>query len=100
MNPAPLKLLTIVCEAHARGPVTDLLRAAGAHGWTLFPVEGEGARGPRPADIPEFANLQIQVVVQPELAGELLRQLARDYFPHYGMIAYTSDVQVVRRDKF
>jgi nitrogen regulatory protein PII len=64
MQTHAMKLLTIVCEAHARGPVLDLLRSAGAHGWTLFPVEGDGAGGGRPADIPEFTNLQIQVVVQ------------------------------------
>lgn len=100
MTPTPLKLVTIICEAHARGPVLDLLRAAGAHGWTLFPVEGDGSRGARTADIPEFTNLQIQVVVQPAVAAELLARLARDFFPRYGMIAYAADVQVVRRDKF
>lgn len=100
MTPTPLRLVTIICEAHARGPVLELLRTAGAHGWTLFPVEGDGARGARPADIPEFTNLQIQVVVQPAVAEELLARLARDFFPRFGMIAYASDVQVVRRDKF
>lgn len=100
MNTHLMTLVTIVCEAHARGPVTDLLRATGAHGWTLFSVEGEGSRGGRPADIPEFANLQIQVIVRPEVAETLLAQLARDYFPRYGMIAYASDVRVLRKDKF
>ncbi len=100
MNTHAMKLLTIVCEAHARGPVTELLRTSGAHGWTLFPVEGEGARGGRPADIPEFANLQIQVVVRPEVAAALLERLGRDFFPRYAMIAFTSDVQVLRAQKF
>ena len=71
-----MKLVTIVCEAHARGPVTDLLRKVGAHGWTLFPVEGEGARGDRPADIPEFTNLQIQAIVPPAVATMLLESQA------------------------
>ena len=100
MTPHARKLVTIVCEAHARGPVTDLLREIGAHGWTLFLVEGEGARGDRPADIPEFSNLQIEVVVRPEVAAALLDRLAREYFPRYGMSAYASDVTVVRSDKF
>lgn len=96
----PMKLVTIVCEAHARDPVLALLRETGAQGWTLFTVEGEGARGGRPADIPEFANLQVEVVVRPEVAAVLLERLARDFFPRYGMIAYESDVRVWRRDKF
>lgn len=100
MQTHQMKLVTIVCEAHARGPVLDLLRSAGTHGWTLFPVEGEGAGGDRPADIPEFTNLQIQVVVRPEVAASLLERLGRDYFPHYGMIAFAADIQVLRADKF
>lgn len=96
----PMKLVTIVCEAHARDPVLALLRETGAQGWTLFTVEGEGAKGGRPADIPEFANLQVEVVVRPEVAAVLLERLARDFFPRYGMIAYESDVRVWRKGKF
>jgi nitrogen regulatory protein P-II 2 len=100
MNTHAMKLVTIVCEAHARGPVTELLRHAGAHGWTLFAVEGEGAQGRRPADIPEFTNLQIEVIVRPEVADALLERLSREFFPRFAMIAFTSDVQVVRPAKF
>lgn len=95
-----MKLVTVVCEAHARTPVLELLRATGAHGWTLFPVEGEGAGGCRTADIPEFTNLQIQVVVRPEVAEMFLEQLGREFFPHYAMIAFAADVQVLRQGKF
>ena len=100
MQTHAMKLLTIVCEAHARGPVIDLLRATGAHGWTLFPVEGDGAGGHRAADLPEFSNLQIEVVVRPEIATALLERLERDFFPRYAMIAFTGDVQVLRAGKF
>jgi hypothetical protein len=52
------------------------------------------------ADIPETANVQLQVIVRPEVAITLLERLERDYFPRYGMIAYASDVQVIRSGKF
>ncbi|MDI1248039.1 MAG: hypothetical protein PSV13_04065 [Lacunisphaera sp.] len=100
MQTHPMKLLTVVCEAHARTPVLDMLRATGAHGWTLFPVEGEGAGGCRTADIPEFTNLQIQVVVRLEVAEMLLKRLEREFFPRYTMIAFAADVQVLRQGKF
>jgi len=100
MNTHPMKLVTIVCEAHARDAVTKLLRDAGAHGWTLFSVEGDGSQGKRPADIPEFANIQIEVIVKPEVAGHLLERLGKDFFPRYGMIAFESDVRVIRAAKF
>ena len=95
-----MKLVTIICEAHARKPVTELLRDVGARGWTAFAVEGDGDKGPRLADIPETANVQLEVIVRPEVATLMLERLERDYFPRYGMIAYAADVQVIRSGKF
>ena len=100
MNLYPMKLVTIVCEAYAKDAVTKLLREVGAHGHTLFPVEGDGSQGKRPADIPEFANIQIQVIVRPEVAEQLLKRLGQDLFPRFAMIAFESDVRVLRREKF
>jgi nitrogen regulatory protein P-II 2 len=95
-----MKLVTIVCEAYAQDAVTKLLHEVGAHGWTLFAVEGDGSQGKRPADIREFANIQIEAVVQPEVSDKLLEHLAKDFFPRYAMIAFESDVRVLRREKF
>ena len=100
MNLHPMKLVTIVCEAYAQEAVTKLLRETGAHGWTSFAVEGDGSRGKRPADIREFANVQIEVVVQPEVAPKLLARLEQEFFPRYAMIAFESDVRVLRPKKF
>lgn len=100
MSTHPMKLVTIVCEALAREPLTALLSEVGAHGYTLFTVEGSGAQGHRAADIQEFANIQVQVIVPPAVAGQLLTRLQQDFFPRYAMIAYEGDVRVLRRDKF
>ena len=100
MSLYPMKLVTIVSEAYAREPVTKLLRAVGAHGYTLFAVEGDGSRGERTADIKEFANIQIEVIVPPEVSQKLLEHLEREFFPRYGMIAFESDVRVLRASKF
>ena len=100
MNLYSMKLVTIVCEAYAQDAVTKLLRETGAHGWTLFAVEGDGSQGRRPADIREFANIQIEVVVPPEVAEKLLARLEKDFFPRYAMIAFESDVRVLRQGKF
>ena len=100
MNLHPMKLVTIVCEAHARDAVTKLLREVGAHGYTLFAVEGDGSRGERPADIPEFANIQIEVILPPDVSSKLLELLGAEFFSRFGMVAFESDVRVLRRDKF
>ena len=95
-----MKLVTIICEALARSTVTELLHEIGAHGYTLFPVEGVGAQGSRVADIEEFANIQIEVLLPPERATELMTRLDRDFFSHFAMIAYTADIEVIRSAKF
>ena len=100
MTTHPMKLVTIVCEAYAKDAVTKILREVGAHGYTLFAVEGDGSRGKRPADIPEFANIQIEVLVPPEVALILLERLERELFPRYAMIAFESEVRVLRPKKF
>ncbi len=100
MTTYPMKRVTIVTEALAREAVKRLLAEVGAQGYTIFPVEGAGARGERPADIAEFGNIQVEVIVRPPTANELLGRLHREFFPRYAMIAYESDVQVLRGDKF
>ena len=95
-----LKLVTIVCEALARASVTEMLHEVGAHGYTLFPVEGVGAQGSRVADIEEFGNIQIEVVLPPEPALQLLERLERDFFSRFAMIAFSTDIEVIRSAKF
>lgn len=96
----PMKRVTIVCEAFGIEAVTRLLREVGAHGYTLFPVEGDGSRGKRAADTREFANIQVGVLVPPAASGRLLEALGRDLFPRFGKIVYESGVRVRRPHKF
>ena len=100
MNTHPMKLVTIVCEAYAKEAVKKLLREVGAHGCTIFDVEGDGSHGERPADIREFANIQIEVILPPERAEDLLQRLEKGFFARYAMIAYETDVRVLRANKF
>lgn len=95
-----MKRVTIVCEALARTPVTDLIHKIGAHGYTLFPVEGVGAQGSRVADIEEFANIQIEIVLQPDAATQLLAGLEKEFFSRFAMIAYQTEIEVIRSAKF
>ncbi len=100
MTTYPMKLVTVVCEALAREPLLRVFQQSGAHGYTLFPVEGAGAQGERPGDIAEFGNIQAQVVVTAEVAEVILARLNQELFPRFAMIAYAADVQVIRSGKF
>jgi nitrogen regulatory protein P-II 2 len=100
MSGHPMKLVTIVCEALARESVMELLKAVHAHGYTLSPVEGAGAKGVRTGEMLELGNVKIEVIVQPPVAEQLLERLEKEFFPHYAVIAYDSDVRVMRSEKF
>lgn len=100
MTQHPMTLVTIVCEKLAREAVTRLLSDVGAHGWTLWEVEGSGAQGTRAGDIPEFTNIQVEVIVPPSVAETLLGRLEKEFFKRYAMVAYESDIRVIRREKF
>jgi nitrogen regulatory protein PII len=95
-----MRLVTIICEALARDAVTRLLREVGAHGWTLFEVEGTGSWGERTAEMSEFANIQVEVIVPPAVGDQLMERLERDFFPKFAMVAYEADVRVRRASKF
>lgn len=95
-----MTLVTIICEALARHHVTRVVDEAGAHGYTLFPVEGRGARGDRPADIVEYGNIQVEVILPDAAAERLLERLHSELFPLYAMIAHATEVKVLRAGKF
>jgi len=100
MNTHSMKLVTIICEALAREPLKKLLTETGAHGYTLFAVEGDGSQGRRSADIQEFANIQLEVIVPAAVAEKLLGRLEKEFFAKFAMVAYETDIRVLRREKF
>lgn len=95
-----MKLVTVICEALAREPLKRLLTEVGAHGHTLFTVEGDGNQGHRTADIQEFANIQVEVIVPPAVAEKILQRLQHEFFAKFAMVAYETDIRVLRREKF
>lgn len=95
----PLKKLTIVAERLLKDPLLELLSAEGATGYTLISVEGEGSRGVHASDW-EGRNVQIETIVSPEVAEQLLTKVADEYLENYAVIAYLCDVDVLRRNKF
>ena len=100
MNTHNLKLVSIITEAYALDAVKHLLHEIGAHGCTHYPVEGTGSRGERAGETKEFANVKIEVILQPAAAETLLERLEHDLFPRFGMIVFESDVRVIRSGKF
>ena len=99
MNTVTLTLLTIVAEALLKDRLIHEVRRVGAKGFTVTEVSGEGSRQRRVSEI-LGDNIKIEIIAKREIADNILTILQRDFFPRFAVIAYMSDVQVVREDKY
>jgi nitrogen regulatory protein P-II 2 len=90
---------TIVTESILKDEIVTLIRRHGATGHTLTKVEGEGSRGVRASDW-EGRNVKIETLVTPEVADAILEELNSQYFEDYAVVAWLSEVNVLRGDKF
>lgn len=94
-----LKKVTIIAESLLRDQLIELLKKHGATGWSITAVEGEGSRGNRTSDF-EGRNAQIDTIVSPETADAIMTDIAETYFEDWAIIVYSSDVEVMRGDKY
>ena len=90
---------TIVTESLLVDKIVSLIRERGATGHTLTKVEGEGSRGVRASDW-EGRNVKIETLVSQETADKILDDLNEKYFEDYAVIAWLSEVTVMRGEKF
>ena len=95
----PMKLVTIVAEAVVEHRLTDELLALGAAGFTVVDGHGGGTRHQRASDIPG-ANVRVETVVPEAVADRILQRLSEHWFADFSIIAYVSDVAVVRTRKY
>ena len=95
----PFKLVTIIAEPVLEPRITQELRRLGATGFTVVEGRGEGSRSLHAAEIPGI-NVRIETVVPPEVGERIVDHIAQAYFTDYEVIAYLSDVAVVRGDKY
>lgn len=99
MNTHLLRLITIVAEPVLEERITRELCDLGASGFTVTAAHGAGSRGMRATD-PPGESVRIETVVGEEVADRVLEHIARRYFPNYAVIAFETEVRVVRGDKY
>ena len=95
----PLKLVTIVTENLLKEKIITLLRRHACTGFTITRTDGEGSRGVRASDW-EGPNLKIESIVSAETGEAIVEEIAAKYFDNYSMVAWLTDVRVLRGDKF
>lgn len=99
MNTVPLRKVTIVAEALLEERLLREIRERGARGFTLTEARGEGSRGVRASEW-EGRNVRIETLVAPDVAHRIIAHVAEAYFPHFAVVAWVEDVEVVRGDKY
>jgi nitrogen regulatory protein P-II 2 len=95
----PLKKVTIVTENVLREGIIKIIRKEGGTGHTITACEGEGSKGIHASDW-EGRNIQIETIVNEETANKILTTVSETYMKNYALIAYMSDVLVLRKEKF
>ena len=99
MHTHPLKLITIIAEPVLEARITTELRTLGATGFTVVDGRGAGSRALHAAEIPGV-NVRIESIVTTTVAERIVEHIATQYFTDYSVIAYVSDVAVVRGEKY
>jgi nitrogen regulatory protein P-II 2 len=99
METAPMTLVTIIAEGILEERIARELHGLGARGHTAVDVRGEGSRGVRATEV-EGKNVRIDVLVNAAVAQTILEHLQREYFEHYAVVAYLTDVSVIRGEKY
>ncbi len=99
MTAADLTLVTIVAERVLESRIAEDIKAAGATGYTVGDARGEGSRHVGSHTF-EGRNVRFEVIAGHAVAQRILDVVAERYFPHYGVIAFLTDVTVVRGEKY
>jgi nitrogen regulatory protein PII len=93
-------LVTIVTEAVLERQLGEDLKRLGVHGFTVVDARGEGSRGIRGADWEYSRNIRVETICERQVADSIMKHLSATYYANYAMIAYVSEVEVMRPEKF
>jgi len=94
-----LKKITIIAENLLKDGIIRVIKSEGGTGYTITACEGEGSRGIHASEW-EGRNIQVDSITDEETAHKILERISEKYIKNYALIAYMSDVEVVREDKF
>jgi nitrogen regulatory protein P-II 2 len=99
MNYIRVKLITIVALDSIASRIVQDLKLCGSKGYTISKVEGEGMHGGHFTDW-EGRNVRIETLVKEEVAEKIMQMLQDKYFEKYSIIAFATDAQVLRGNRF
>ncbi|MEX1167077.1 MAG: transcriptional regulator [Hydrogenophaga sp.] len=93
-------LLTVFSEASLEPLLIRDMDRMAIRGYTFSDARGKGSRGVRDASWDEARNIRLEVICARAQAETLLAHLQERYYANYAMVAYLSEVEVLRPEKF
>ena len=96
----PVKLLTITCEILAQKNIMEILIKHAITGYTIYEVNGNGARGLRGQGFKNEKNVKIEIILREEKLQDIVEEVSRTMFANFAIVLYVSDVGVLRTEKF
>lgn len=93
------KLITVVCEAALESRLIRDCTTLGAKGYTITDAHGAGPRNQRNGDL-EGGNIKIEIITDEPTVQKIVEKLELEYFPHYAVSCWVSDVSILREDRY
>lgn len=94
MNTPNHLLLTIICEAILEPFLETELPTLGVTGYTISDARGSGSHGRRSGAWRKEGNIRVEILCSPALAERVAEHLRREYEANYGLLIFSSSVQV------
>lgn len=93
------KKVTIICDDALEIHIVEDLKKCGVKGYTLEEAKGYGIHSTRDNEL-EGRNIKIETIVDEETSCKIFSLLEEKYFKKLIIIAYVSDVKILRKEKF
>jgi nitrogen regulatory protein P-II 2 len=94
-----IKMITIVALDSLQNRLIADLKYCGIKGYTIAEVDGEGLHAQHFTDW-EGRNIRIETLVSEEKVLPVMEMLSQNYFEKYGVIAFVTTVEVLRKERF
>jgi len=95
----PIKMITIIALDSLENRLIIDLKNCGIKGYTIAEVEGEGLHAQHFSDW-EGRNIRIETLAAEEKVLQIMEMLSQNYFEKYGVIAFVTTVEVLRKERF
>jgi len=94
------QLLTIFTESIIETRLVDDIETHGAMGYTISNAKGKGSKGARAGSWRANSNIRVEIICDPDFADKFTQHLKETYYDNYAMVAFISDIEVLRPQKF